>query len=153
MTKPDMFSGVACNVSVQANVKIRKYGRKAVISWSCENPEAIEAIEVIEVIQKYKWPTDPGPVNPITLKNIAVTAGATRSYYVHSAVYRKNQISMRVEKCWEFEKMDEDKQTLPEQNLPGLEHVSYRVTQQERWLLYNTNEYIQTSTLFKGKNT
>ena len=31
MIKPDMFSGVACSVSVQANVKIRKYGRKAVI--------------------------------------------------------------------------------------------------------------------------
>ena len=104
-----------------------------------DDPEAIEL----------KWSrntSDPGPVNPVTLKNIAVTAGATRSYYT---VYRKNQISMRVEKCWEFEKMDEDKQTLPEQNLPGLEHVSYRGTQQERWLLYNTNEYIQLQLYLK----
>ena len=56
----------------------------------CDDPEAIE------VIQKYKLPADPGLVNPIALKNIAVTAGATRAYYT---VYRKNQISMRVEKC------------------------------------------------------
>ena len=103
MTKPDMFSGVACSVSVQANVKIRKYGRKAVISWSCENPEAIEAIEVIKVIQKYNWPTDPGPVNPITLKNIAVTAGATRSYYtLQCSVQEKSDFneSWKVLRIW-----------------------------------------------------